>query len=410
MSIPTPEVRIGLDIADESFGSFFTLGDPLKGVLGNSQYILAGTILFDVTDRVRSITVTRGRSRDFADYPAGEVVVTMNNHDRAFDPVYQDSPFFGSIVPRRELRIASNGIDLFRGWIEDWNLFYAKDGESLVDAIAADATIILAKQTLTEHTPTEQLSGARVEAVLDRSEVNWSPLLRDIDAGKALLGTQQVEENTNALTYLQRVAETETGSLFVNKTGNIRFIQRNSGYSGTDLVVFSQDPNTGIPYDNLQVIYGSELLYNEVQASREGGGTAIASNIDSQDAYGIRQLDVSGLLYSTDDQLIDLVVNYAVQYSEPEYRFEGFEVKLHKLSEANQNKVLDLELGDAVKISFTPNGIAPAIERFLEVIRISHTIDPEEHIVSLGFRAIDYPPFVLGDSLFGKLGTGVLAW
>lgn len=408
MPIPTPEVRIGLDITDESIGSFFTLGDATKGVLGNSTYVLAGTVLFDVTDRVRTITVNRGRSRTFANYPAGEVVVTMNNFDRAFDPIYQDSPFFGSIVPRRELRISSNGIDLFRGWIEDWNLFYSKDGESLVDAIAADATVILAKQTLEEFTPTEQLTGARINEVLSKPEVGWASALRDVDTGQATLGTQVVAENTNALTYMQKVAETEPGSLFVDKTGKVRFIQRNSGYSSTDIVTFNQ--STGIPYDNVQVIYGSELLYNEVQGIREGGGTAIASNTDSQDAYGIRQLDISGLLFSTDDQLLDLVVNYAIQYSEPEYRFESFEVKLHKLDTADQNSVLGLELGDAVQIAFTPNGISPAIERFLEVIRINHIIEPDEHIVQLGFRAIDYPPFVLGDSLFGKLGTGVLAW
>jgi len=408
MPIPTPEVRIGLDIADESIGSFFTLGDATKGVLGNSTYVLAGTVLFDVTNRVRSITVNRGRSRDFADYPAGEVVVTLNNFDRAFDPVYQNSPFFGSIVPRRELRVSSNGIDLFRGWIEDWNLFYSKDGESLVDAIAADATVILAKQTVTEFTPTEQLSGARINAILDKPEVSWAASLRDIDTGQATLGTQTVDENTNALAYMQKVAESEPGSLFVDKTGKVRFIQRNSGYSSTDIVTFNQ--TDGIPYDNVQVIYGSELLYNEVQGIREGGGTAIASNVDSQDAYGIRQLDLSGLLYSDDDQLLDLVVNYAIQYSEPEYRFESFEVKLHKLNSTDQDAVLGLELGDAVSIAFTPNGITPAIERFLEVIRISHLINPEEHIVQLGFRSIDYPPFVLGDSLFGKLGTGVLAW
>ena len=408
MPIPTPEVRIGLDITDESIGSFFTLGDAEKGVLGNSTYVLAGTVLFDVTDRVRTITVNRGRSRDFADYPAGEVVVTMNNFDRAFDPIYQDSPFFGSIVPRRELRISSNGIDLFRGWIEDWNLFYSKDGESLVDAIAADATVILAKQTLTEFTPTEQLSGARINEVLTKPEVSWATALRDIDTGQATLGTQVVAENTNALTYMQKVAETEPGSLFVDTAGKVRFIQRNSGYSSTDIVTFNQ--TDGIPYDNVQVIYGSELLYNEVQGIREGGGTAIASNVDSQDAYGIRQLDISGLLFSDDTQLLDLVVNYAIQYSEPEYRFESFEVKLQKLNTADQNAVLGLELGDAVQISFTPNGITPAIERFLEVIRINNLIDPQEHIVQLGFRAIDYPPFVLGDSLFGKLGTGVLAW
>lgn len=408
MPIPTPEVRIGLDIADESIGSFFTLGDATKGILGNSTYVLAGTVLFDVTNRVRNITVNRGRSRAFADYPAGEVIVTMNNFDRAFDPLYQNSPFFGSIVPRRELRVSSNGIDLFRGWIEDWNLFYSKDGESLVDAIAADATVILAKQTIEEFTPTEQQSGARINTILDKPEVNWAAGLRDIDTGQSTLGTQTVSQNTNALTYMQKVAESEPGSLFVDKTGKVRFIQRNSAYSSTDIVTFNQ--TGGIPYDNVQVIYGSELLYNEVQGIREGGGTAIASNVDSQDAYGIRQLDLSGLLYSDDDQLLDLVVNYAIQYSEPEYRFESFEVKLHKLNSTDQDAVLGLELGDAVSVAFTPNGITPAIERFLEVIRINHTIELDRHIVQLGFRSIDYPPFVLGDSLFGKLGTGVLAW
>lgn len=410
MAIPTPEVRIGLDIADSSFAPFFRLGNPEQGVLGNPFWVLGGTILFDVTDRVKNITISRGRSRDFADFPAGEVTVTMNNQDRAFDPVYINSPFFGSIVPRRELRVASNGVELFRGWIQDWNLFYNKDGDSLVDAVASDATEILANQSIQALTPSEQLSGSRINAILDLPEVSWSATLRDIDEGRATLGTQEIEDNTNALTYLQNVAETEAGSFFIDKTGKVRFRQRNFAYTSDEIVTFSQDPDEGITYDNIQVIYGSELLYNEVQASREGGGTAIASNIDSQDAYGIRELDISGLLFSDDNQLVDLVVNYAIQYSEPEYRFEQFEVKLHKLSEEDQSKVLGLELGDPVSISFTPNGIAPAIERFAEVIRISHTIDPEEHFVELGFRAIDYPPFVLGDTLFGKLGTGVLAW
>lgn len=410
MPIPTPVVKIGLDLADVTYAPFFRLGDAEKGVLGNTLWVLGGTILFDVTDRVRQISVNRGRSRTFADFPAGGVTISLNNFDRAFDPVFEGSPYYGSIVPRRELFITSNGIDVFRGWIQDWNLFYSKDGESIVDAIAADATTILTKQTLPEITPTEQQTGERINTILSRPEVGWSPSLRDIDTGVSTVGTQTIEANTNALTYIQKVAETEPGSFFVDKSGKVRFIQRNTGYSSTDIITFGQTGAGVIPFDNVDVIYGSELLYNEIQASREGGGTAIASNIDSQDAYGIRELDISGLLFSDDNQLLDLVVNYAIQYSEPEYRFDSFEVLLHKLSETDQDKVLGLEIGSAVKISFTPNNIGTAIERFLEVIRINHIIDPQRHIVQLGFRAIDYPPFVLGDTEFGKLGTGILAW
>lgn len=408
MPIPTPRVQIGLLIADFSTAPYFVLGDPTKGLLGNADYRLAGELI-DVTDRVRSISINRGRNRAFADYPSGEVVITMNNFDRAFDPLYTSSPFFGSIVPRREIIITSNNITLFTGWVEDWNLFYSKDGESLVDAIASDATIILNKRPLAAFTPTEQTSGARISEVLAKPEVSWPTEQSNIQTGYAIVGTQPVSDGTNALQYIQKVAESELGSVFIDRTGVVNFKQRNNGYSATTLPLFSQDNNEGVPYDNLQVVYGSELLYNEVQASREGGGTAVASNTDSQDLYGLRDLTVDGLLYSNDDQLVNTVVNYATIYSEPEYRFEGFEVKLHKLSPEDQNTVLDIELASAIRIKFTPNGIGSEINRLLEVIKINHIINPQEHIIEFGFRSLEYPSFVL-DSLVGTLDSGVLGW
>jgi hypothetical protein len=407
MTIPTPVVKIGLDVQDASIGNFFTLGSNVRGILGNEDYVLAGTILFDVTEYVRDINITRGRGRDFGTFPAGQASVTFNNHTRLFDPVNPNSPFRGNIVPRRELKIFSNDEVIFSGWIDDWNLSYEKDGNSIVQAEAYDATIFLAKQFISATTPPIEKTGARINRILNSAGVGWPQDLRTIDEGRAELSDFPIEDEQNALSYMQLVSESEPGSFFVGKDGHVTFVDRANYPTSDNLVEFGEG---GIPFDSVRIVYGAELLYNEIVASRAGGGTAIASDIDSQDTYGLREAVISELLLSTDEQLVDLVVRYAIEYSQPEYRFESFDVLLHKLSEADQDKVLALELGSIVSASFTPNDIPPQIVRFLEVIRVEHSIDQEEHIVSLGFRSIEFAPLILGDAVFGKLGTGVLAY
>jgi len=52
-------------------GNFFTLDDPTKGELNNATFKLAGDILEDVTNEVRSVTVRRGRSRELERFQAG---------------------------------------------------------------------------------------------------------------------------------------------------------------------------------------------------------------------------------------------------------------------------------------------------------------------------------------------------
>jgi hypothetical protein len=144
--------------------------------------------------------------------------------------------------------------------------------------------------------------------------------------------------------------------------------------------------------------------------SRAGGGTAIASDTDSQGQYGIRNLTQDGLLFADDSQSVELAVVYASRYSEPEYRFDQIEVALHNLEQAELDDMTGLELGSIVKISFTPNNIGDAIERYLEIIRIDHTVQPQVHYMTLGFQAIDYASLVLDDPEFGKLDTYSLSW
>lgn len=404
MTVPVEKVEIGFDLTFSGAADFFTLDDALRGQLDGS-YTLGGLQYVDVTSRVRNFAVARGRSSLFNQFPAGQASIEFNNHDRAFDPLYTASPYYGNILPRREIRITSGGIVQFTGWVEDWDLTYTPDGNSVVVATANDAISILAGNTLSAGTPTAQLTGSRVDYVLDA--INWSTEQRAIDAGRATLGTQPIEANENALNYLQKVASSDPGLLFISKNGSVTFDDRSTTPTSDSLVVLG---GTGIPVQSIQVVYGTENLYNEIVLGRTSGGTATAQDAESINSYGARNYTETGLLLSTDAQLAELAVVYAQRYSTPEYRFETVEVGLHKLDEAEQAQMLALELGSICKVIFTPNNIGDPIEQFLQVIRIKHSVLPQSHFMELGFQALDYAALVLDDPEFGKLDTYSLSW
>jgi len=406
MAIPTPKVEIGFDLTDSPIGPFFRLDDNVAGRLDNTSYRLGGTIFVDVTNYVRGINWNRGKGRRFANFQAGSFSISLNNHDRTFDPTYESSPFFGNIIPRREVRITSGTAIQFTGWIDDWNLAYTPDGNSLAEAVGSDAFTILAKQFVAAGTPTQEYTGERIDSVLSDPGVNWALELRDIETGLRQVGTQEIADNTGALTYMQKVTQTEDGLLFIGKKGYVVFKDGVQAPSSTDLVTFDQQG--GIPYASIGVVYGSELLYNEVTIANIGGGTAVATSASSQGEYGIRSLALTDLLGANDLQSVDLAVKYIDLYAQPEYRVESLVVNLHDLDAPDQETVLGLELGSICKVEFTPNGIGDPIERFIQVISMDHSVAPTLHTVSFGFQEIKYLALVLDDAVFGKLDVANL--
>lgn len=407
MAIPTLKVEIGFDLTDNPIAPFFRLDDDVQGRLDNDVYRLAGTLFYDVTDYVISVDLQRGKSAILSEFAPGECSVEFTNHTRVFDPLYTASPFYPEIVPRREIRVTSGGELVFSGWIEDWDLGYQPTGDSVAVAKAIDTLSIIGNQTLDAFTPSVEKAGARINSVLDRPEINWPSPLRDIDTGSVDLAANPVSADNNALQYLQNVAASDPGYVFVTRDGKFAFRDRRKAPTSQNLVQLGEG---GIPIGALEVVYGSELLFNRVTVSKQSGGTAIASDVASQNSYGIRDLTISDLQLQNDADLIDIALGYASQFSQPEYRFDSVSVALEKLTPAEQAQILGLEIGDICQISFTPNGIAPQIVRYLEVREINHNISVEAHRVDLGFDETRYAPLVLDDAVFGKLDVGTLSW
>jgi len=152
------------------------------------------------------------------------------------------------------------------------------------------------------------------------------------------------------MNYLQTVGESEPGLVFIGREGKLQFRDRLTTPTSASLIEFG---GTAIPFNGLQVVYGSENLYNEVRISREGGGTATAQDTQSISDYGLRNYSDDGLLLNSDGALVDLALVLAQRYSQPEYRFEALEVAVHKIDPADQDSVLEAEIGGVCKVTFT---------------------------------------------------------
>jgi hypothetical protein len=408
--MPNPKVEIAFDLSANGLGDFFTLDDTTKGVLDGTAYKLAGDILQDVTSYTRDISIRRGRSRQLDRFTAGAATITLDNRARRFDPLAGTAltPYAGQIVPRKEATISVSGVPIFSGQVEDWNLRYDLSGDSVAEAVCADGFALISQDTLAGSATTSQLTGARISSVL--TAAGWPIGKRAIGTGDATLIADTIPAEANVLQYLQKVEASEPGAFFVNRAGNMTFRDRSDTQTFTG-VSFADD-GTGIPYQGIDVLYGTEELYTNVVVTRSNGtaavGTATAADATSQAAYGINTLAVETLL-SSDAQATDLAQYLLGKYQTPTYRVDALDVILEGMTSTQAGQVCGLELADVVKVTFTPNRIGTAIQQFALVDGIEHRINPNAHTIRLTLSATEVG-FVLDSEQFGVLDSNILGF
>ena len=129
MAKPTVRVRIG-----------FTDG----------PYVVAPTWT-DVTSYVRNIQTSRGRTDDWQNFDSGNATVVLDNRDRRYDPTYAAGPYYGNLLPRRQIRIDATTdsvtyYNIFVGFIDGWPVNLTNAGfDSTVTINCYDALGLLAQ-------------------------------------------------------------------------------------------------------------------------------------------------------------------------------------------------------------------------------------------------------------------------
>jgi hypothetical protein len=414
MPAPVVKVELGLNLGNRDPNAFM-LDDPTRGLLDNTDFTLGGDRLFDITDRLIGASVSRGKNNALDRIDSGISSITVDNSDRHFDPLFPNGPYFGQLIPRRTIRVTCNDLPVFLGSIDDFDIVYAPSNRSQVRIDVSDAFSTLTQSGLSEFTPTSQLSGARVNAVLDRPEVAWPEADREIDPGNSTMLGALVDEGTSVLEYLQLVSNSEFGNLFIGKDGKVVFRERNS-VPNTPNLVFSDEvvagEYTGIQFASVNNVFGSENLYNRILISNAASPAleATANDDNSQVLYGPRSYSQSSLLVADQDELQFLADFLLARFKEPQYRFESLTVVMDTLTEANQDAVLDLEIGDIVLVRFEPSDIPPAIEQYVRIIGISHDWTSTSKNISFSLERLDFAIFILDDPVLGQLDNDRLAY
>jgi hypothetical protein len=415
MPAPVVKVELGADLGERDPNSF-KLDDPIKGVLDNTTYTLGGTRFFDITDRLLSANTTRGKNQALDRIDAGTLNIVVDNFDRLFDPLYASGFYFGQLIPGKEIRISCNDFPVIYGTVDDIDIAYEPGNRSVASFQATDGLSYLTQNNLPEVFPDVELSGARVTRILDLPEVDWPVDKRSIDTGNSFLSDTDISQGTQAIGYLQLVATSESGEVFVSKDNNFVFRQRNSTPNLPD-IIFTDEASipgyTVIPFAELGVVYGTEELYNRIVLTNDFPvfpDEVTVEDLDSQVLYGPHSYDQTGLLNNDAADLESLANFLLLRFKEPQYRFNSVSVVMDILSEAQQDQILDLEIGDIVQVRFTPSGIPPAIEQYVRVIGISHDWQNNEKRINLSLERLDFSLFVLDDPVLGVLDEDRLTY
>jgi hypothetical protein len=372
----------------------FRLDDAVRGVLDGTTFVLDGLTDFaDVTDGAKGIRIKRGR-RDIADqFGAGTMTFVLDDTTAGgvFNPFATDSPYYDpdndkpGLAPMRLVRLYREAELLFVGRIIDYDYNFALDGDDTVSVTCADDFYLLA-QTVTDEVHIDQeLTGARIEAILDLTEVNYpTGAARSIATGTVELGghtgggggghTYDLELGQIVLDYLQLVNNAEQGRLYIDREGVLVFENR-IGATLSAAVADFHDDGTNYPYRNVDISFGADKVVNLVYVSTLNNKSGTASDATSQSEYFIQSLAVTGSLLNTDADAQDLA-DYLLN-PQPEPTFTAIEVRFAQLSDPQRDVVATIDVGDTITIekSFLNGGVETELAQELAVEGVEHYID-----------------------------------
>lgn len=165
---------------------------------------------------------------------------------------------------------------------------------------------------------------------------------------------------------------------------------------------------TGIPFTELDVAYGGEQLYNQVQVVGVNA-TAVVSDSVGQTKYGLRAFSQTDNLTTSLTAPAKIAAGLLGEFRLPEYRASTITVALEALSSGQQTSVLGLEIRDVVRVCFQPSARGSIVDKYYQILAINSNTDVERDHITLTVASLDNLPIRLDSTLLSILDTDTLA-
>jgi hypothetical protein len=226
--------------------------------------------------------------------------------------------------------------------------------------------------------------------VLDLASVNYpdesNPNDRTIATG-AVTCLSASGQSHNALDYLQTIARTENGRVFINHAGTpsstnfggvLTFIAQNQAPVASGLTV--SDANSlssgSIQAEDIKLEYGSELLFNAYSVTPASGSVQTGSNATSVAKYGTRTLERTLLSSASDANSAGTY--YIGLFDEPSLRVQEVTLQADMATTADAEKILHLNIFSALDLSILPVGSSATLTGEYIVEGVTIEITPKD--------------------------------
>ena len=385
----------------------------------------------DISQYVRTINISRGRSNELGQFKAGSCELLLSNADNRFNPTqtthyYDTANARTKIQPLKVVKVTatydSEDYVLYYGHLDQIPvMFPAKGADSVVRFTAIDAFKIFQAQTIQSvgwrigqvgfselgvstrlgYDDSVELTSVRLSRLLD--SIGFPSTLRDINTGT--LNIQQQTLTTNLLSAMRQCETAENAQFFIANDGKATFRNRNYKLSNTKAVnVQATFDNSGsnLPYRDVVTSFDTDEVRNVYEWTRSGGATQYVADSDSVSRYTAKT-NTTTTLNTSDANVLSIIQQKLSETALPIERIDS--LKVAPRDDTNLwEKILSLEFGDRVKVNITnPNGSVFSDEVWIQ--SINHNINSGaqtwDYVVSLSPAGSS--GWVLGQA---KLGEG----
>jgi len=414
MAVPTINCTINFSYGP-GFGSTMVIDVGKLGVntLGDSA-----TVIADVSAQVAQIDFKRGRNATANQFQTGQLTLKIADQNGDFNPNNPTGPYYGLLSPMRKVYISADfqgtNYPLFAGYITSYTTTTPKfTGDIVYTTITAvDGFRLLqnAQITAVASTPAGQLSGARINALLD--QVGWPSSMRSIATGST---TMQADPGTarTTLTACQTIETSEYGAFYVAPNGNMIFKSRQQAVTSVNKTpIVYNDNGTGLPYFNAVWIFNDVLVFNSGSATRLNGTAQTAVNSASVSKYFTHSYSATGLMMETDAVAQDYISAYVASNSETTSRVDAITLDLYTRDyDAGVVAALNFDYLDPVTITTTQPAATgtSTLTKTLQVFGVSHSITPNSWKTTLTTLEPLIDGFIIGTT-YGTLGVSVMTY